>query len=349
MSLMVNYFGTVEALSENAGGALSRVAQPSLHDRIEWFRLMAAHIGQPPGLAIASCQRDDGAQCWLPLVAKGPGMQGWTSWYTLQFRPIWAGVRHDVDKLALLTTIARSLRTRCGTVTLYPVPIECGTADLIATAFAEAGWHIRREDTGTNWIADTATLDFDRYWAARPSRLRNTTRRKARQAALDIRIHDRFDSLAWADYEAVYAASWKPEEGSTTFVRAMAEREGEAGTLRLGIAYSDGAPVACQLWLVERKTAVIHKLSYAENAKPLSPGTILSEAMFRHVITHDRPDRIDFGTGDDGYKADWMDRKLPLARMTMANPRHISGLALLARTAIRRLVQPRNRKIQEQS
>src|SRR3712207_9328437 len=65
-----------------------------------------------------------------------------------------------------------------------------------------------------------------------PARHRNTAERKARAAGLEIAIHSRFDLAAWEDYEAVYAASWKPAEGSPDFLRALAEAEGEAGTLR---------------------------------------------------------------------------------------------------------------------
>src|SRR5690349_21185690 len=84
----------------------------------------------------------------------------------------------------------------------------------------------------------------------------------ARAAALEISIHRAFDPGAWAAYEAVYRASWKPAEGSPAFLRALAEQEGAAGTVRLGIASKDGAPVAAQFWLVENGVATIHKLAH---------------------------------------------------------------------------------------
>ncbi|MGQ0588956.1 MAG: GNAT family N-acetyltransferase, partial [Sphingosinicella sp.] len=138
----------------------------------------------------------------------------------------------------------------------------------------------------------------------------------------------------WADYEAVYRASWKPDEGSFAFLRALAEQEGEAGTLRLGIARQDGAPVAAQLWLVENGEATIHKLAYAESAKSLSPGTILGEAMFRRAIDTDRVRLIDYGTGDEPYKADWMADRRPLWQLSAYNPRTFKGLAGIAREKV---------------
>jgi hypothetical protein len=189
-----------------------------------------------------------------------------------------------------------------------------------------------------NWRADTAGLDFDAYWAKRPGQLRNTVKRRTRAAELDIVVHDRFDPAAWAEYEAVYRASWKPDEGSFAFLRALAEQEGAAGTLRLGIARKDGAPVAAQLWLVENGEATIHKLAYAEAAKALSPGSILSAAMFRHVLDQDRVRSIDYGNGDEPYKADWMDAPRTLWKLRAFNPRTLKGLfrAGKARLAARR-------------
>ena len=131
-------------------------------------------------------------------------------------------------------------------------------------------------------------MDFETYWAARPGQLQNTAKRRGKTAGLDIEIHDRFDEAAWADYEAVYRASWKPEEGSFPFLRALAEQEGAAGTLRLGVARKNGRPVAVQLWLVENGEATIHKLAYAEDAKAMSPGTLLGVEMFRRALDVDR-------------------------------------------------------------
>ena len=171
------------------------------------------------------------------------------------------------------------------------------------------------------------------------AKLRSTVERKGKKAGLDIVIHREFDADAWAAYEAIYAASWKGEEGSWPFLRDLAEAEGDAGTLRLGIASRDGLPVAAQLWTVENGRATIHKLAYREDAKALSPGSILSHAMFAHVIERDRPALIDYGTGDQPYKADWMDVAHPLWRIEASNPRHPVGLLMIARRKAAALVR----------
>ncbi|WP_221791897.1 GNAT family N-acetyltransferase [Aquisediminimonas sediminicola] len=339
MALLVNYLRSVEALRVEAGHHLSRDAQISLFDRADWFQMLDRHFPAGEALRIAHVSDGKGAHCWLPLmIDKGKGA-AWACWYSLKFQPIWAGTEDTGHRVTLLAAIARDLKRHCGTLSLYPVPTERGIADLIGTAFRLSGWIIDRADSAANWVADTKGLGFDAYWSARPSRLRNTVQRRAKQAMLDIHIHHKFQHDIWHYYEMIYAKSWKPTEGAPGFVRDMARAAGRDGSLRLGIAYHQQEAVACQLWTVDHQIAIIHKLSYAHHARAYSPGTLLSQAMFRHVLDQDQPHRIDFGTGDDAYKADWMDRKLPLARMTMAHPLRISGVLALAETALRRVAR----------
>jgi CelD/BcsL family acetyltransferase involved in cellulose biosynthesis len=182
-------------------------------------------------------------------------------------------------------------------------------------------------------------MTFDEYWAARPSQLRNTAKRRAKSANLDLVIHDRFDPQAWDDYESVYNASWKPAEGSPEFMRRLAEQEGAAGTLRLGLAYQEGRAVAAQLWIVEGGVATIHKLAYREDARQHSPGTILSMEMYRRVIDDDRVEMIDFGIGNEGYKADWMQECVPLYALTAYDAKSLRGLLGFGRAAAAKLVR----------
>ncbi len=177
-----------------------------------------------------------------------------------------------------------------------------------------------------NWFARTS--DKDAYWAARPSRLRNTIRRRRASSSLKISIFNMFDEISFRDYEDVYRRSWKPAEGSEAFIRALAEREGAAGTLRLGIARLADEPIAAQLWLVENGRATIHKLAHDEEHKALSPGTLLTAAMFEHVLDADRPVEIDYGLGNEGYKADWMDAQRPRFQLDWFNPWTARGRAL---------------------
>ena len=307
-----------------AAGALDRARRPSIFERLSWFRLVAEHAPPPGTLAALRC-----ARTWLFLSVEGRQARAFANWYSLRF----SAVGDDRDALQ---AIAATLRRRpIDTVDLYPL----GSDDPLPGAFRAAGWLTRVMPASVNWSIATSGMDFETYWAGRSSRLRNTAKRKAKAAALGIAIHRQFDPEAWAAYEHVYAGSWKPSEGSPAFLRALAEQEGAAGTLRLGIAHKDGEPVAAQLWLVEDGTATIHKLAYTEAARDLSPGTVLSVEMFRHVLDTDKVDRIDFGTGDDGYKRDWMEESAALYRLTAFNPVTVQGLAAALRAKASDLVR----------
>jgi len=324
VTVNVELFDDLEKVADDAAGALDRGAQPSLFARLQWFRLLAAHAA-PAGKLVVVRGRSGGRCAWLFLAMRHPVAEAYAGWYSLRFDA--AGTR-DQD---LLTALAAALRDG-GLARVELAPLE--DPGPLRQAFRSAGWIAFAEPFAANWRIRTEGLDFAAYWAKRPARLRNTARRRAKGAGLDIRVHDRFDEAAWADYEAVYRASWKPEEGSFPFLRALAEQEGAAGTLRLGIARKDGRPVAAQLWLVENGRATIHKLAYAEEAKALSPGTLLGMAMFRHVLDEDRVGLIDYGNGEESYKADWMEEKRVLWELTAYNPHTLKGLYGAARKTL---------------
>ena len=160
---------------------------------------------------------------------------------------------------------------------------------------------------------------------------------------LDRARVDAFDAEAWAAYEAVFAASWKGDEGSPAFLQAVARRVGSWGRLRMALGYdASGAPLAAQFWTIDgpadARVATIHKLAYVDAAKAMSPGSILSHAMVAHVIDRDRPAIVDFGTGDDPYKADWMDEKRALHRFEAYDPRSLVWLGGYLRTRAAALV-----------
>ena len=145
----------------------------------------------------------------------------------------------------------------------------------------------------------------------------------------------------WADYERVYAQSWKPEEGTAEFLRDLAYREGAAGCLRLGVAYIDGAPVAAQFWTCENGVALIHKLAHTKDSMPHSPGSLLSFEMFREAIDIGRVHIIDFGTGDDVYKSDWMETIRPRYYLRMVRPQAPANWPVMAKQAVNRLAARR--------
>lgn len=312
---------------------LSSECQSAPFDRLAWWEGLGKHCGITPLVAVA---RDGDALAILPLAGSTGHFSALSNWYTFRLRPILSQRRGSE---ALLAELARELAGKAYRLTLSGLPDEDGSASNLETAFRKSGWLVRREVCDTNHILPVSGRSYDEYIADRPGTLRTTLRRKAKK--VDVEVLTRFDEAAWDAYEDIYAESWKPEEGSPAFLRAFAEAEGVAGRLRLGIARAaddpHGRAIAAQMWTVEGGTAFIHKLAHREDAKALSPGSVLSAAMFRHAIDVDRVDLVDFGTGDDPYKRDWMEQVRPRYRLEMFRPLAPQNWLVFARLGLRRL------------
>ncbi|HKT85372.1 MAG TPA: GNAT family N-acetyltransferase [Novosphingobium sp.] len=312
---------------------LSADCQSAPFDRLAWWQGLGKHCALVPLLAVA---REGDAIAALPLSGGGGHLSALSNWYTFRFRPILSeGPRGE----ALLAALARDLGTRAHRLTFSGLPDEDGTASRLESVFRQAGWLVLRDVCDTNHVLPVAGRSWKRYLAARPGRLRTTLKRKEKK--IEVEVLTRFDETAWREYEDIYAESWKPEEGSPAFLRAFAEAEGAAGRLRLGIARGPQGQqhraLAAQMWTVEGGTAFIHKLAHREAATPLSPGSVLSAALFRHAIDVDRVDLVDFGTGDDPYKRDWMEAVRPRYRLEMFRPLAPRGWPAFARIGLRRL------------
>lgn len=286
-------------------------------DRAEWFALLAEHCGLRPLLAVAS---DGAARAVLPLqriMGRAGRLEALGNWYSFTVKPL---LTKDALGPGLLRAIARDLKARAWRVTLAPLPDEDGSALLLQEAFRTAGWQVWRKQCDVNHVLEVAGRSYAQFLDGRPGPLRTTLKRKA--GKVQVRLLRSYDPAAWADYQTVYAASWKPTEGSPAFLRAFAEQEGMAGRLRLAVAYAEDRPIAAQFWTVEHSTAFIHKLAHIDEAKPLSPGTTLSAALFEEVIDRDKVALVDFGTGDDRYKHDWMETVRPRYRLDCFDPRN---------------------------
>ncbi len=312
--------------SVNVLQALTCAQATAPFDRAEWFALLA-DTGLVPLIAIAE---DGGDTAALALTEAGGRITPLRNWYSFTWRELApAGPQGD----RLLAAIARQLKSRGWRVTLEPVPGEDGSAQRLAHAFRAAGWKVAVEPCDINHVLPVQGRSFAEYWESRPGPLRTTLKRKAKK--VECEVLTRFDAAAWAEYEAIYAASWKPAEDQPAMLRAFAQSEGAAGRLRLGIARAEGQAVAAQCWTVENSIAYIHKLAHLESHKPLSAGTTLSAALFAHVIDMDKVTLIDFGTGDQGYKADWMETVRPRYRIDCLDPVQPKSWPALAKRVVR--------------
>ncbi len=316
-------------LDARLAALLSTAEQNAPFDRLDWLHNLSTSCDMDPMVAVA---RDENSLVVLPLNKSDDYLTGLSNYYNFRFRPL---VTSPGNSATLMEALARNLARKTHRLSFTRVPDEDGSATLLETAFRRAGWSVIREQSDSNHILPVRGKSWDEYFAERPGKLRSTIKRKTKK--LECCIFTQFDEVAWNAYEGIYGDSWKPEEGSAQFLRSFAQREGTAGRLRLGMAYAKGVPVAAQVWTVEGGTAFIHKLAYREDAKALSPGSVLSAALFRHAIETDKVEIVDYGTGDEAYKRDWTEEVRPRYQLDMFLPRSPRNWIPLAKTGLRRL------------
>ncbi|MCZ8322482.1 MAG: GNAT family N-acetyltransferase [Novosphingobium sp.] len=298
-------------------------------DRLEWWQGLADCWDSLPLVAVV---RDGDQRAVLPLMRRGRQIHCLANWYAFRVAPLFTPA---ADRAALLTELAADLAGQSPHLVLSPLPDENGETANLAAALRQAGWTTFVEQCDVNHVLPVNGRSYADYLATRSGPLRNTLKRKADKVA--VTIETAFNPDSWASYEKVYARSWKGEEGCPGFLRQFAAQEGEAGRLRLAIARADDRPVAAQFWTVEAGTAFIHKLAHIEDARSLSPGSTLTAALLEQVIDRDRVALVDFGTGNDAYKRDWMEQVRPRYRIEAFRAGWPGTWPGIARKALHRL------------
>jgi Acetyltransferase (GNAT) domain len=345
---MTEPFDGVEALPADALALLAAAARTDFQLGPAWFRTLAAHARPAGATPLFLLHREAGrAVALLPLWRdRGGRRAGMTSPYTCLFRPLLA---EGADPAAVARA-GRAFGIACrggGPLRLDALDPDWPGLPPLLAGFRRAGLVPLRFGHFGNWHADVTGRDWAAYLASRPGELRETIRRRLARAARDSSVSFEViaDSAALdaaiAAYEAVYARSWKQEEPFPAFGPAVIRAAAAAGVLRLGLLRQAGTPVAAQYWTVTGSTARVEKLAHDEAARNLSPGTVLTARMVRHLLEHDRVTTLDFGRGDDGYKAGWTGQRRQRIGVLLCPPwhpagffalaRHLGGLALAAR------------------
>jgi frataxin-like iron-binding protein CyaY len=262
--------------------------------------LLACVLNGDQVVALLPLSQQDGDHCH-------PLKHLYTSLYSL--------LLHEDRQEQILTCLIEGLRALpIRSLQLEPIAEDDVNLQLLQQMMESSGFTCHRYFHFYNWIHRTHGESFSDYMTARPSRVRNTVKRKQRKLEREqgYRIQLYTDSdldQALADYRSVYNASWKANEVFEPFVEGLARRLAQAGWLRLAILYINEQPAAAQFWFVAHGKASIFKLAYDEAWKHYSPGSILIAYLMQHVIDIDKVDEIDFLTGNDAYKQDWMSER----------------------------------------
>jgi hypothetical protein len=244
------------------------------------------------------------------------------------------------DTLEPLCAIAREIsreKPRWDAVELKPLDVNAKEFSHLVAAFENAGYVVQTYFASGNWYLPVGGRSFARYTESLPSVLKNTLSRKRKKlektGRAKIEIVTGGDGLesAIAAYTKVYLASWKQPEPYPQFMPGLIRTCAAMGALRLGIVYVDGEPAAAQLWIVHNGKALIYKLAYDERFGELSVGTILSATLFQHALDADKATEVDYLSGDDAYKKDWMSNRRERWGILALNPRTPRGALAIAR------------------
>ena len=204
-------------------------------------------------------------------------------------------------------------------------------------AFRAVGMVVQTYFSSGNWYLPANGMSFREYWEGLRSSVRNIAKSKNKKiersgrAKLEIVTGPSGLESAIEAYEHVYASSWKTAEPYPAFIPGLIRTCAEQGWLRLGVVRVDGEPAAVQLWIVNSGKAAIYKIAYDRRFADLSVGSFLTTHMMEHVLDVDRVREVDYLTGDDKYKQDWMSHRRERWGILAMNPRTLRGAMAIAR------------------
>lgn len=215
---------------------------------------------------------------------------------------------------------------------IKPVLLHSNENDLFIQTLKQHHFIIDCYDFFGNWSYELKGLNYQEYYKQRPSRLKNTIKRKTNKLSktnsCNIQIYSHIEEIQAhiKEYEQIYQLSWKTEEASAEFIRQFMLDYAATGHSRLAIAYINGHAAASQFWLVHNQSALIYKLAYDPQYKDLSIGSILTAHIMEYVIDIDGVKKLDYLTGDDVYKQDWMNKRQQFSAFIAYNTKTIPGL-----------------------
>lgn len=303
------YYTDWQQLPASANALFEQSEKDSLFFSRPWFDNLTAVLDAATTVVLACVVAEDKVLAILPLVkSEGKSWNSLKHRYTTHYSLLLA----QGDQQQVLTCMAEGLaRLTLKAVLLEPVADNDSGLNRFQQCMDTAGFCCERVFRFYNWIYCVQGRSYADYMAARPARLRNTVSRKQRKLEREhgyqIRLFTGEEVPGrMTDYYAVYSASWKPNEQYAGFLDSMVARFSAQGWSRLAVLYVKNNPVAAQLWFVAHGKANIFRLSYDKSWKAYSPGSILTSFMMEHVIDNDMVEEIDFLTGNDAYKQDWM-------------------------------------------
>ena len=345
-ALNVRVYDNLRALSPSCRSLFELGAEKSFFLGLAWFQHFAGSVlSETERLRLFVVEDDQGeallalpAKCSFKRSATQPReLSSLANYYSSLYAPIVS--EWNEAALSALRELARYLASdssRWDVVRLNPLPQDEPLFEACVEALRAAGMAVQKYFCFGNWYLPVEGRSFEQYFEGLPSVTRNTVQRKTKKfekAAGRIEIVTGAEALERSikAYEQVYQASWKVPEPFPEFVPDFMRLCAAKGWLRLGVAYVHGEPAAAQLWVVHHGKAAIYKLAYDERFSDVSAGSILTAKLMEYVLDVDKVTEVDYLTGDDPYKKQWMSHRRERWGIMAFNPRTVRGCLTMAK------------------
>ncbi len=312
-----------------------------------WLSALESHIFPEDEVTFSSFTGKTSTDYWQYRYYKQPNV-GWlkatvilpiANYYTAYNYPLYSkgGVKlysHFYDELS---------RHRWDFLDFGPIPNDSTIVDEILGSAKSRGLLCETYYQHTNWYLLLNSRSFEEYTTSLPKKVRNTIKRKENKLnatpSAELVIYSGADAEKHIDqFQEVYEKSWKSEEGHPAFIADIMAQFARLGWIRLGFVYLDSIPIASQFWIVKDDTAFIYKLAYVEGFEKFSAGTLLTYRLMEQVINHDKVSKIDFLTGNDAYKKEWMSHCRELWGVRVYN-RSVKGLLLAGLAKAKQIIK----------
>ncbi len=351
--LVASVFNGVDKLPEHFVEAWQQLAEDLPFMSYEWFRNFTTNIQEdtssPLIIVISNSARRIVAI--FPLKIQ---IDGWfkvkrlcslTNYYSPSYHILVD--QNEVTVSQAINFFAKYLKTCDIPWDLMRIsPINRGNHTFQLTkAFNGHGTYVTSYLATINWFQQVS--DYQSYINTRPSKLVNTLTRKKRKLERNFEVEFELISnpnqtdAGFIAYQKIYTSSWKKPEPFPRFIPNLINTCAELGWLRLGLLKLNNEPVATQFWIVSKQTAYIYKLAYAPQFAKYSVGTILTELMMKHVIETDKVKKVDFLTGNDSYKREWMDSSDEVYGLQIINITSFKGTLLYLREILASFLKQR--------
>jgi hypothetical protein len=360
----VRIYESFSSLPASYDGLFEHGAKKSIYISRDWFELIAQTCSTPGDAPrIYGLERSRGTQ--EPIAAlvmrgnmtrKSPlrrrTLYSMSNWYSGVYAPVvLPGLDDPITAINELTRAIVQDAPAWDSIEISPMDPEDENYAAWTEALTRNGIRLQTYDYSGDWYDRLEGNNFDDYWRSLSSKKRNTLRRKekAAQAAgnIDFRMYTDETGLdrALADYNVIYAASWKGAELFKDFIPELIRRSASHKSLRLGIIYVAGEPAASELCIVGGGVALMAKTAYVDKFANLSVGALATLEVLRRVLDNDQIHEIDFGNGDDAYKREWVRSRRQRRGLIGFNTRTVRGLLGAAWNIGGHVVKAKIRKI----